>query len=75
MRTKRYLVNTTKIKHLLLDKHLKLVNLADQIGEGRCIVSHVVHGIRYVPRIRKKIARALGVPEEEIFPKAHQAAA
>lgn len=74
-RIRSYPVKTKKIKKLLIDCDLRMVDLARQIGESRIIISHIIYGRRFVPRIRKKIARALGVSLEEIFPSEERDAA
>ncbi len=64
--------NTKKIKELLLyldpDRETKINYMAKKIGAHYRIVHHVVHGTRICWPIRKKIAKFLNVPLEEIFP-------
>lgn len=75
MSNKRYPINTIKIKTLLLKSGKGITDLAEQINEKRSAVSQVVNGLRPNPRIRKKIARALGVSLSEIVPEEERDAA
>jgi len=58
----------TKLKMVILGKGIKQRHIAKKSGINECIISLIVNG-RYVPdKIqRAKIAKAMLVPEDELF--------
>jgi len=63
---------TKKIKHLMVDLEITQGTLARKIGVSSRRVCHAINGTRVVWPLRKKIAAALGVAVEEIFPMGDQ---
>ena len=55
------------LKTELLHRRLSMTALADRIGVRREEVSQCIRGYRPHFRIRKLIARELGVPEDRLF--------
>jgi len=56
-----------KIKLILLLRGIPQAELARRLGVSEAYISYVVTGKRPGKEARKKIARILGVPEEELF--------
>ena len=57
----------TKIKILLLKENIRQQDLVRKYGFPKGTVSEVISGRRKTRRIRKAIARELGVPVAELF--------
>lgn len=57
-----------RLKMLLFERDIRQKHLAFQIGEDPPRISDAIRYGITTPDLRKKIARALGVKEEEIFP-------
>lgn len=58
-----------EIIKLLADKEITRKDLTKLINEKQTSsVRHVINGTRSIPRIQRKIAKALGAQIEDIFP-------
>jgi len=62
------MANTKKIWHLLIEKDLKVADLADQLGMKRYDCSKMIRGRVPFFRYRERAAKLLGVELTEIFP-------
>ena len=60
-------ISRKKLAVLLIDKDMKVKQLAEQSGISRCTVSAVRGGKSCSPETIRKIAAALGVEPEEII--------
>ena len=62
------MADTKRIWHLLIDKELKVSELAEQLGMKQYDCSKMIRGRKPFYRYRKAAAKLLGVPVESIFP-------
>jgi len=62
------MARTKKIKILMIERGISGRWLARRVRRSDSIVSRVIHGQKKSRRIEDAIARALGVPVEELFP-------
>lgn len=62
------MVDTKKIRHLLIDKDLKVSEFAELLGMKQYDCSKMLRGRKPFYRFHKAAAKLLGVPVEDIFP-------
>lgn len=62
------LTNHTKIKIEMMAREVTGASIARSLGVSRTAICHVVYGRNKSPRIRKAIARALGLKVQDLWP-------
>jgi len=65
--TPKYHKSLKKIKLILLIRGIPQAELARRLGVSEAYISYVITGKRPGREARKKIAKILGVAEEELF--------
>jgi len=66
--TNQTMTNTKKIRHLLIDKDLKVAEFAEQLGMKQYNCSKMIRGRKPFFAYRERAAQLLGVPVDSIFP-------
>ena len=61
-------MTTKEIKIAMIIKDVTTASIAESIGVHRPHVSMIIHGKLKTPRIPAAVAKAIGMPVEEVFP-------
>jgi len=63
------MAETKRIKHLMIDKDLKISEIAREYGCTRQFAWGVISGIKRSRPLERHIARKLGARVEDLFPR------
>ncbi len=57
----------TRIRILLLERGITQADIARDLGCSRAFVGQIVNGDKNTPRLRREIAKRIGLPYEDLW--------